>query len=72
MFHSLKSQRTLDNSTSIVQLAVINKNILYVTHRIDSLYKLVQEIKHDMDLRNQVDEYYAPGTSPQTDTGEQT
>ncbi len=67
MFNSPKSQGTLDNSTSLIQLTVINKNILYITHEIDSIKKIVNRIENVINLQTQVDDYFESKTSPQTD-----
>ncbi len=51
------------------QIETIQKNILYVTYRTDSILKLLKEIHIDKDLQTQVDEYFNEDeTSPQTDS----
>ena len=35
----------------------INKNVLYVTHQVDMIKKLLQEIRNDKALQTQVDDY---------------
>ncbi len=55
MFHNLKSQRTLDNST--VTLDNLNKNLLYVTHRVDAIYKEIHSLKIALALEKQASEY---------------
>ncbi len=51
-------------------LDTIQKNILYLTHQVDFIRKLVVESKHDKDLQSTVDKYFEE-TSPQTDSDEQ-
>ncbi len=78
MFHSLKSRETLDNSTSLIQLTVINKNILYLTHEVDKCVSMLRRMELDNKLQTQVNDFF-PGppstlgdeTSPQTDPDEQ-
>ncbi len=52
------------------QIETIQKNLLYVTYRTDSILKLLKETHIDKDLQKQVDEYFED-TSPQTDSDEQ-
>ncbi len=46
-------------------LLIISKNILYCTHELDKIKKIVTRIENTMDLQTQVDDFYE--TSPQTD-----
>ncbi len=48
------------------ELNLLQKNVLYITYRIDSVLKLVKEQATDKGLQQQVDEYFEE-TSPQTD-----
>ncbi len=61
-------------------LETIRKNILYITHQVDYIRKIVNGLETDKGLQKQVDEYFDDGassypglerTSPQTDTDEQ-
>ncbi len=45
----------------------LQKNILYITHRVDAIDKNVRKIVTDKSLQTQVDEYFEE-TSPQTDS----
>ncbi len=49
------------------ELDLINGNVLYITHEIDQIKKIVIEMKNSSNLQKQVDEYFEE-TSPQTDT----
>ncbi len=51
-------------------IETIQKNVLYLTFRCDTILKTMNELKHDKDLQNTVDKYFEE-TSPQTDTDEQ-
>ncbi len=51
-------------------IETIQKNVLYVTYRIDMLIKRYDKIELDKGLQKQVDEYFEE-TSPQTDSDEQ-
>ncbi len=63
------------------QLTIINKNILYITHEVDKINKLLKLTRTNAKLQKQVDEYFEenpesePGivseTSPQTERIEQ-
>ncbi len=50
-------------------IETIQKNVLYVTYRIDMLIKRIDKITLDKSLQTQVDEYFEE-TSPQTDSEE--
>ncbi len=55
----------------LFQLQVtIQKNVLYITHRVDLIIRELKELKHDKDLQNTVDKYFDE-TSHQTDSDEQ-
>ncbi len=41
-------------------LHLINQNILYVTHVVDKIAIIVNELKNSQDLQKQVDEYFEP------------
>jgi len=81
MFHNLKSQRTLDNSTLELRLDIMNKNILYITHRIDTMVATLDTVTHFMSrINKQLDfegkfgkslDEFVNETSPQTDSDEQ-
>ncbi len=51
------------------ELNLLQKNVLYITYRIDSVLKIVKEQHDDKGLQKQVDEYFEIDneTSPQTD-----
>ncbi len=51
-------------------IETIQKNVLYLTYRTDSMLKILKEMSTDKGLQKQVDEYFEE-TSPQTDSGEQ-
>ncbi len=48
-------------------IETIQKNVLYLTYRIDTLLKEVKSLTVDKGLQSQVDEFFDE-TSPQTDT----
>ncbi len=61
MFHSLKSHRTLDNSTSnltLIKLEILNKNMLYVTHELDKCVSMLRRMELDNKLQAQASEYF--------------
>ncbi len=54
------------------QLRIINGNILYITHEIDKIKKLVTKTDVDSELQKQVDRFFEDDeTSPQTESDEQ-
>ncbi len=48
-------------------IETLQKNVLYITYRTDSMLKILKEMATDKGLQKQVDEYFEE-TSPQTDT----
>ncbi len=61
-----------DLSKILSILETLQKNVLYLTYRLDSVLKKVNELSTDKGLQKQVDAYFdADETSPQTDTDEQ-
>ncbi len=56
-FHNL-SPREDFNSKFQSDLLLINKNILYITHEVDSIKRIVQKILIKEKLQTQVDEYF--------------
>ncbi len=51
-------------------IEIIQKNVLYLTYRIDTILKHTNKILVDKSLQTQVDEYFEE-TSPQTESEEQ-
>ncbi len=52
-------------------IETIQKNVLYLTYRIDSLLKEVKSLTVDKGLQSQVDKYFEKDeTSPQTELDE--
>ncbi len=53
------------------KLDILNKNVLYVTHQVDKVLKIIKSLEVNKDLQNQVDQYFEQDpdeeTSPQTD-----
>ncbi len=50
-------------------LETIQKNVLYLTYRIDTILKDVKTLSADKGLQQQVDEFFEDSeTSPQTDS----
>ncbi len=55
-----------------LQIDILMKNVLYVTHECDKILKIVKKLEIDRNLQHSVDEYFERDeTSPQTDTVEQ-
>ncbi len=49
---------------------IIQKNVLYLTHQVDFIRKILVKSKHDKDLQTTVDKYFDE-TSHQTESDEQ-
>ncbi len=49
----------------------LQKNIVYITYKVDAIIKVVKSLETSSGLQKQVDEYFEE-TSPQTDSDEQT
>ncbi len=47
----------------------LQKNMVYVTYKVDAILKRVSSLDHNMNLQKQVDDYFEE-TSPQTDSAE--
>ncbi len=52
------------------ELNLLQKNVLYITYRIDTILKNTNKLVVDKHLQSQVDEFFEE-TSPQTDKDEQ-
>ncbi len=59
-----------DLSKMFSTLETIQKNVLYLTYRIDSILKNTNKMVIDKHLQSQVDEYFED-SSPQTEQEEQ-
>ncbi len=47
----------------------LQKNIVYITYKVDSIIKVVKSLENSSNLQKQVDEYFEDDeTSPQTDS----
>ena len=46
------------NKLSIQKLDILLKNVLYCTHRLDTIVEELKLIKTDKNLQSQVDEYF--------------
>ncbi len=60
----------LQNKITVSKLDIINSNILYLTHEIDQIKKIVASLEISKELQKQVDDYFEE-TSPQTEPVEQ-
>ncbi len=51
----------------------LQKNIVYITYKVDNIIKIVKSLDTDKDLQKQVDQYFDDDeTSPQTDSDNNT
>ncbi len=58
---------TADLQKMFQSIETIQKNVLYITYRIDMLIKRYDKLEIDKGLQTQVDQYFEE-TSPQTDS----
>ncbi len=58
MFDNFKSPETLNSKTRIRYDEIINSNLLYITHEIDQIKKIVIEILNSTKLQKQVDDFF--------------
>ena len=67
------SPKTDFSSKITIQLDILNKNILYVTHECDKIKRIVTRLEHSSNLQKQVDDFMQRDdeTSPQTESDEQ-
>ncbi len=66
------SPKTDFSSKITIQLEILMKNVLYCTHELDKIKKIVTKLEIDRNLQNTVDKYFERDeTSPQTDSDEQ-
>ncbi len=68
-FDFSKSREDLQNKLQSNWLEIVNKNVLYLTHEIDQVKKIVTEIRNSANLQKQVDEYFddSPQNIPEDD-----
>ncbi len=52
-------------------IETIQKNVLYITYRVDMVIKKLDSLVIDKGLQKQVDQYFEDDTSPQTDNLEE-
>ncbi len=64
----LKFNRISPDADFYSKLDTLNKNVLYSTHQLDKIWKLLQSLTVDKDLQQQVDKYFDEETSPQTES----
>ncbi len=57
-FDILSPSRTLNLNSSLKQLDIINKNILYLTHEVDKCVAMLRRMEVNNNLQKQVTEYF--------------
>ncbi len=72
LFDNLSPKTDFSSKITIQKLDILMSNVLYITHEVDKIYKLLNKIIIDKSLQNTVDQYFERDeTSPQTDSDEQ-
>ncbi len=64
MKFDFSKSRTQDfrNKLQMDKFDIINGNILYITHEIDQIKKIVTELRNNQNLQKQVDDYFEEDT----------
>lgn len=55
---SKSNESDLQNKLHLDKLDIMSGNILYITHEIDKVKKIVTELQNSYNLQTQVDEYF--------------
>ncbi len=72
LFDNLSPKTDFSSKITIQKLDILMSNVLYITHEVDKIKKLVNKLLVDKNLQNTVDQYFDKDeTSPQTDSDEQ-
>ncbi len=72
LFDNLSPKTDFSSKITIQKLDILMSNVLYITHEVDKIKKLVNKLLIDKDLQKTVDQYFERDeTSPQTDSDEQ-
>lgn len=64
------SPKTDFSSKITIQLDILNKNILYCTHELDKIKKIVTSLETSQNLQKQVDEYFEEDKSDIPEKGD--
>ncbi len=71
LFDNLSPKTDFSSKITISKLDILISNVLYCTHELDKIKKLVNKLVVDKNLQNTVDKYFEQDeTSPQTDLDE--
>ncbi len=54
----LKFNRISPDADFYSKLLILNKNVLYITHQVDKILKILNQEDNDKDLQKQVDKYF--------------
>ncbi len=57
LFDKLSPKTDFISKTQL-DFSVLNGNILYITHEVDKILKLVKKLEHDSKLQKQVNDYF--------------
>ncbi len=68
MFNKIKSPETLFNST--ITLKLLNDNILYLTHELDAIKRMLSGLITDISLQKQVTQYFDEDSGQDTPPNE--
>ncbi len=72
LFDNLSPKTDFSSKITLQKLDILMSNVLYITHEVDKIKKLVETLAIDNSNQKQVDEFFERDeTSPQTDADEQ-
>ncbi len=66
LFDNLSPKTDFSSKKQLIKLEIIAGNILYITHEVDKIKKIVTRLELQLKLQKQVDDYFDE-TSHQTD-----
>ncbi len=58
LFDNLSPKTDFSSKITIKKLDILMSNVLYITHEVDKIKKLVNKLLVDKDLQNTVDKYF--------------
>ncbi len=58
LFDNLSPKTDFSSKITIQKLDILMSNVLYITHEVDKIKKLVNKILVDKDLQQTVDKYF--------------
>ncbi len=73
LFDNLSPKTDFSSKITIQKLDILMSNVLYITHEVDKIKKLVAQIDNSLGVQKQVDDYFSEDTHkhiPEEETGD--